>query len=89
MRRLSAARTWDRLAAWRFLPLLVALLGGLAAIVAATWRGLVAPLDVAAVFLVIGAAASLVSRGRPGSLSHGALFVAVLCAAVVAVLYGS
>ena len=83
--RLPAARAWDRLGLQRFLPLLVALLGALAAIAGASWRGLVAPLDVAAVFLAIGAAASAISRERP---IYGALFVAVLCAAVVAVLYG-
>ena len=79
------ARTWDRFGLRRFLPLLVALLGAVAAVAGATWRGLVAPLDVAAVFLLIGAVASLVSRERP---VHGALFMAVLCAAVVTVLYG-
>ena len=83
--RLPAARAWDRLGLRRFLPLLVALLGAVAAIAGANWRGLVPPLDVAAVFLVVGAAASVVSRERP---VYGAVFVAVLCAAVVAVLYG-
>ena len=83
--RLPAARAWDRLGLRRFLPLLVALLGALAALVGASWRGLVAPLNVAAVFLAIGAAASVIGRERP---VYGALFVAVLCAAVVAVLYG-
>ena len=83
--RLPAARAWDRLGLHRVLPLAVALLGAVAAIVGASWRGLVAPLDVAAVFLVIGAAASMVSRERP---LYGAVFVAVLCAAVVTVLYG-
>ena len=82
--RLPAARAWDRLGLRRFLPLLVALLGAIAAIAGAGWRGLVAPFDVAAVFLVIGAAASVISRERP---IYGAIFVAVLCAAVVAVLY--
>jgi hypothetical protein len=83
--RLPAARAWDRLGLRRFLPLLVALLGALAAIAGASWRGLVAPFDVAAVFLAIGVAASVISRERP---TYGALFVAALCAAVVAVLYG-
>ena len=83
--RLPAVRAWDRLGLRRFLPLLVALLGAIAAIAGASWRGLVAPFDVAAVFLVVGAVASVVSRERP---IYGAVFVAVLCAAVVAVLYG-
>ncbi len=83
--RLPAARVWDRAGLRRFLPLLVALLGAVAATVGPSWRGLVAPLDVAAVFLVVGAAASVVSRERP---VYGAVFVAVLCVVVVAVLYG-
>ena len=83
--RLPAARPWDRFGLRRFLPLLVALLSAVAAIAGASWRGLVAPFDVAAVFLVVGAAASVISRERP---IYGAVFVAVLCAAVVVVLYG-
>ena len=67
------------------MPLLTALLAaGLVGGVALVREGAF-PGEVAGVLLVIGAAATVISRERP---PLGALFVAVLATIVVAVLYG-
>ena len=78
-------RGWEGRGAGRLLPLVAAVLAACAALAGAAWRGLPLPLDVAGVFLVIGAAAVAVSWTQP---RRGALFVAALGAVVVAVLYG-
>ena len=82
----SGAKRWRDLAGpLRLLPLLTALLaagvvGGVAIVRGGTFPG-----DVAGVLLVVGAAATVISRERP---PLGALLVAVLAAFVTAVLYG-
>ena len=67
------------------MPFLTALLAAGVVGVAALVRGQPLPGEVAGVLLVIGAASTVISRERP---LLGALFVAVLAAIVVAVLYG-
>lgn len=79
-------RAWDRPGLRRSLPLVAAALGAVAAVVGAAVHGLGFPLDVAGVLLVVGAAATVLTRARP---LRGALFMALLSAVVVTVLYGS
>jgi hypothetical protein len=69
----------------RLTPLLAGLLAAGAALILALMRGHVLPLDIAAVFLVIGLATTWIARRWP---LRGALFVAVLAAVVLAVVYG-
>jgi hypothetical protein len=78
-------RAWDRPGARPF-PLVAAALGAVAAAVGAAVHGLGFPIDVAGVLLVVGAAATALTRARP---LRGALFMALLSAVVVTVLYGS
>ena len=80
-------RAWDRRPGLRrSLPLVAAALGAVAAAVGAAVHGLGFPVDVAGVLLVVGAAATVLTRARP---LRGALFMALLSAVVVTVLYGS
>ena len=81
------ARAWvaepSLLVGWA--PLLAGLLGAILALIGATVRGLPLPLDVAAVFLVVGLAATWIARPNP---VRGALFVLALTIAVVGIVYG-
>jgi hypothetical protein len=70
----------------RLTPLLVGLLAAIVALIVATLRGLPLPLDVAAVFLVIGLAAAWIARRTP---LLGNLFVALIAIIVFAVIYTS
>lgn len=76
-------RSWAAHPGSRLLPLLAALPALGAVFIGATARGAPWPLDVAGVFVAVGAVASLVER-RP---VVGASFVILLAAAVVTVLY--
>lgn len=84
MRETVTAWLGDRERALRFLPLLAGLLGALAAAVGAAAQGFGFPTSVATVFLVIGLAATWLSRERPWL---GAAFVVALAAVVVGVVY--
>jgi hypothetical protein len=70
----------------RLTPLLTAFLAAIAVMIAATLRNLPLPFDVAAVFLIIGLAATWIARRTPLT---GALFIAVLAIVVIAVVYGT
>lgn len=82
---MSARRRRNFTAITRFLPLLVALLGAIAACAGAGLSGLPLPLDVAGVFIALGLAVSALSHATP---LRGALFLLALCAIVVGVVYG-
>ena len=85
MRETVTAWVGGRERALRFLPLLAGLLGALAAAAGAAVQGFGFPTAVAVVFVVIGLAATWLSRERPWL---GAIFVAALAAVVVGVVYG-
>ena len=80
-----AARRRDLTTLRRFLPLLVALLGAIAACIGASMNSLPLPLDVIGVFLALGLAVSALGRAAP---ARGALFLLALCAIVVGIVYG-
>ncbi len=84
-KQVGANRWRDFAGPLRPLPLLTALLAAGVVGGVALLRGQPFPGEVAGVLLVIGATATVISRGRP---SLGALLVAVLAAIVAVVLYG-
>lgn len=69
----------------RLTPVLAGLLAAAVALIVALVLGRVPPLDIAAVFLVIGLATTWIARESP---LRGALFVALLASVVLAVVYG-
>ena len=69
----------------RFLPLIVAFLGAVAAGIGATTQSLPLPFSMMAVFLFLGLLASWRSRVTP---MRGALFILVIVAVVLGVVYG-
>lgn len=79
------ARRRDLTTLISLLPLVAALIGSIAAIVGATLQERPLPLDVAGVLLLIGVAASAITRATP---LRGALFVLALSAVVVGIAYG-
>jgi len=82
---MRAMRRRDLTAIGRFLPLIVALLGALAAVVGATAQSLPLPFAMMAVFLFLGVLASWRASARP---LRGALFLLVIVAVVIGVVYG-
>ncbi|MFN8538908.1 MAG: hypothetical protein U0232_15720 [Thermomicrobiales bacterium] len=70
----------------RLTPLIAALLAAIAALVAATLRSYPLPLDVAAVFIIIGLAATWIARRTP---LIGTLFILILAIIVLAIVYGT
>ncbi|MFN8517442.1 MAG: hypothetical protein U0841_33720, partial [Chloroflexia bacterium] len=58
----------------------------IAALVAATLRSYPLPLDVAAVFIIIGLAATWIARRTP---LIGTLFILILAIIVLAIVYGT
>lgn len=82
---MRATRRRDLTAIGRFLPLIVALLGALAAGIGATAQSLPMPLAMMAVFLFLGLLASWRARALP---LRGALFILVIVAVVIGVVYG-
>lgn len=82
---MTARRRRDFTAFASLLPFVAALVGAIAAIAGATIQGLPLPLDLAGVLLLIGLAASMIARATP---LRGALFVLVLSAIVVGLVYG-
>jgi hypothetical protein len=76
----------DRTFLIRLAPLLAGVLGAVAACIGASVQGLPLPFDVAAVFLVLGLAATWIARAAPW---RGALFLLLLAAVVVFVAYAS
>ena len=69
----------------RLSPLLAGFLAAAVALIVAVMLGRVLPFDIAAVFLAIGLAATWIARESPW---RGAVFVSVLSAVVLAVVYG-
>jgi hypothetical protein len=67
------------------MPLVVALLGVIAASVGASIQGLPWPRDVAGVVVVIGLGATWLNRATP---LRGALFMLALSVVVVGIVYG-
>ena len=82
---MPARRRRDMTAVLRAMPLIIALLGAIAASVGASMQGLPWPRDVAAVFVIIGLGATFLNRASP---LRGALFVLALSAVVVGIVYG-
>jgi FtsH-binding integral membrane protein len=82
---MRATRRRDLTAIGRFLPLIVALLGAIAAGIGATIQGLPLPFAMMAVFLFLGLLATWRARATP---ARGALFILVVVATVVGVVYG-
>ncbi len=82
---MRVTRRRDLTAIGRFLPLIVALLGALAAGLGATAQSLPPPFAIMAVFLLLGLLASWRSRAMP---LRGALFVLIIVAVVIGVVYG-
>ena len=82
---MPARRRRDLTTALRMLPLVMALLGVIAASVGASIQGLPWPRDVAAVFVVIGLGTAWLNRATP---LRGALFVLMLSVVVVGIVYG-
>lgn len=82
---MRATRRRDLTAIGRFLPLIVALLGALAAGIGAAARALPLPFAMMAVFLFLGLLASWRTRAMP---LRGALFMLVIVAAVIGIVYG-
>ena len=70
----------------RLTPLLAAILAAIAALIAATLRSYPLPLDVAAVFLIIGLVATWIARRTP---LIGTLFILVLAVIVIALVYAT
>lgn len=82
---MRAPRRRDLTAPGRLLPLIVALIGALAAGIGATARTLPLPFTMMAVFLFLGLLASWRARAMP---LRGALFILVVVAVVVGIVYG-
>jgi hypothetical protein len=82
---MPARRRRDMTTALRMMPLVVALLGVIAASVGASIQSLPWPRDVAAVLVVIGLGAAILNRATP---LRGTLFVLVLSVVVVGIVYG-
>lgn len=82
---MPARRHRDLTPVLQSMPLVMALLGIIAASVGASLQGLPWPRDVAGVFVVIGLGATWLNRATP---LRGALSVLVLSAVVVAIVYG-
>lgn len=68
----------------RLTPLIAALLAAIAALVVAALRGYPLPFDVAAVFIIIGLAATWITRRTP---LIGTLFILILAIIVLAIVY--
>lgn len=82
---MRAARRRDLSIVRRFLPLLVALLGAIAAAIGASSRSLPFPITMMVVFLFLGLLTSWRARSMP---LRGALFMLLLIGLVVGVVYG-
>ena len=82
---MPARRRRDMTTVLRMLPLVVALMGVIAASVGARIQGSPWPRDVVAVFVIIGLGATLLNRATPW---RGALFVLALSVVVVGIVYG-
>ncbi len=82
---MRATRRRDLTAIGRFLPLIVALLGAVAAGIGATAQSLPLPFAMMAVFLFVGLLASWGARAMP---LRGALFMLVIVAVVIGIVYG-
>lgn len=82
---MPARRRRDMTEILRLSPLLVALLGAIAACAGASLRGLPPPLDLVGVFLTIGLVTSWLARATP---LRGVLFLLALTAIVVGIVYG-
>ncbi len=82
---MRATRRRDLTAIGRFLPLIVALVGALAAGIGATAQALPLPFAMMAVFLFLGLLACWRARAMP---LRGALFILVIVAVVIGVAYG-
>ncbi len=82
---MPARRRRDMTAIPRLAPLLVALLGALAASAGAALRGLPPPLDLVGVFLIIGLVTTWLARATP---LRGALFLLILTTIVIVIVYG-
>jgi hypothetical protein len=82
---MRATRRRDLTAIGRFLPLIVALFGAVAAGIGATAQGLPLPFTMMAVFLFLGLLATWRAYARP---LRGALFILVVVAVVIGVVYG-
>lgn len=82
---MRATRHRDLTAIGRFLPLIVALVGALAAGIGATAQALPLPFAMMAVFLFLGLLACWRARAMP---LRGALFILVIVVVVIGVAYG-
>lgn len=82
---MPARRRRDMTAVRQAMPLLVALIGAIAASIGASIQGLPWPRDVAGVFVVLGLGATWLNRATP---LRGTIFMLVLGAVVVGIVYG-